>query len=187
MTFYVPGTTGVAWCILFYILIYSSPRQHPRISKAEMEYLCNSNNCSKGSGSKLEVPWMKMFRSKAVHALWITHMCSAFGFYLLAINLSLFIREALGFKVINVRLDTSYSTTTFLSSTQNGMLSMLPQLGMLLLSLAGKIFDYLRSKNLCSVNTLRKIFNSIGFFCPALTFICVQLLPCYMKVNHWWI
>ena len=105
MTFYVPGTTGVAWCILFYILIYSSPRQHPRISKAEMEYLCNSNNCSKGSGSKLEVPWMKMFRSKAVHALWITHMCSAFGFYLLAINLSLFIREALGFKVINVRLD----------------------------------------------------------------------------------
>ena len=104
MTFYVPGTTGVAWCILFYILIYSSPSQHPRISKAEMEYLCNSNNCSKGSGSKLEVPWMKMLQCKAVHALWITHMCSAFGFYLLAINLSLFIREALGFRVINVRL-----------------------------------------------------------------------------------
>ena len=31
-----------------------------------------------------------------------THLCSAFGFYLLAINFSLFIREALGFEVINV-------------------------------------------------------------------------------------
>ena len=48
-----------------------------------------------------------MFRSRAVHVLWFTHLCSAFGFYLLAINLSLFIREALGFKVINVRLHLS--------------------------------------------------------------------------------
>ena len=64
------------------------------------------------------------------------------------------------------------------------MLSMLPQLGMLLLSMAGKVFDYLRSKDLCTVNNLRKIFNSIGFFCPALTFIGVQFLPCYTKVIH---
>ena len=102
MTFYVPGTTGIIWCFLFYLLIFSSPQQHPRISKAEQEYLCSGNNCYKESGDKLEVPWRKMFQSKAVHALWITHMSSAFGFYLLTINLSLFIREALGFRVINV-------------------------------------------------------------------------------------
>ena len=102
MTFYVPGTTGIIWCFLFYLLIFSSPQQHPRISKAEQEYLCSDKNCYKESGEKLEVPWKKMFQSKAVHALWITHMSSAFGFYLLTINLSLFIREALGFRVINV-------------------------------------------------------------------------------------
>ena len=30
MTFYVPGTTGLVWCFLFYILIYSTPKDHPR-------------------------------------------------------------------------------------------------------------------------------------------------------------
>ena len=39
MAFYVPGTTGLIWCLLFYILIYSTPEDHPRISKGELEYL----------------------------------------------------------------------------------------------------------------------------------------------------
>ena len=59
---------------------------------------------------------------------------------------------------------------------------MLPQLGMLLFSLAGRGFDWLRSQQFCSVTNLRKIFNSTGFFVPALTFVAVQFLPCHMKV-----
>jgi len=61
---------------------------------------------------------------------------------------------------------------------------MLPTLGMLLLSSAGKTFDILRAKKLCEVTTLRKIFNSVGFFCPAMSFIGVQFLPCDYKVGH---
>ena len=45
-----------------------------------------------------------MVRSRAVHVLWFTHLCSAFGFYLLSLNLSLFIREALGFTVTDVTI-----------------------------------------------------------------------------------
>ena len=67
-----------------------------------MEYLSSD---SAGSGEKLEVPWREMMKSPVVHALWFTHFCSAFGFYLLAINLTLFIREALGFSVTEVRAD----------------------------------------------------------------------------------
>ena len=81
----------------------------PRISKAELQYLTHERRDSGKEKNKasLKVPWMKMFRSRAVHVLWFTHLCSAFGFYLLAINLSLFIREALGFKVINVSKSNS--------------------------------------------------------------------------------
>ena len=53
---------------------------------------------------------MAMFKSQAVHALWITHLCSAFGYYLLIINLSIFIREALGFKVLNVSILSAMTT-----------------------------------------------------------------------------
>ena len=119
MTFYVPGTTGLVWCFLFYILIYSTPKDHPRsvvsslithlmttlrISKAELEYL-SFNTASRGEDG-LTVPWLAMLRSPAVHVLWFTHLCSAFGFYLLAINLTLFIREALGFRVTDVSVNT---------------------------------------------------------------------------------
>ena len=76
-----------------------------RIDKVEFEYLTSDQKQTKEEktpGSSLKVPWCKMLRSRAVHVLWFTHFCSAFGFYLLNINLTLFIREALGFQVINV-------------------------------------------------------------------------------------
>merc|ERR550534_668096 len=114
---------------------------------------------SSRGGEGLSVPWLAMLRCPAVHVLWFTHLCSAFGFYLLAINLTLFIREALGFRV-----------------TDNGLLSSLPTLGMLLLSSTGRLFDWARSSAPLGlgVTSLRKIFNSLGFFIPALAFLCIQ-------------
>eukprot|EP00092_Neocalanus_flemingeri_P024646 GFUD01026731.1.p1 GENE.GFUD01026731.1~~GFUD01026731.1.p1 ORF type:complete len:504 (+),score=120.85 GFUD01026731.1:68-1579(+) len=164
MAFYVPGTTGLLWCLMFYVLIYSTPEDHPRITKGELEYLRGREPAKK---RKLKVPWLAMLKSSAVHALWITHICSAFGYYLLIINLSLFVREALGFKVLD-----------------NGFLSMLPSLGMLILSTTGRLFDYLRSKQFCSVSSLRKLFNSIAFFAPAVCFSILSILPCQEKVAH---
>ena len=95
-----------------------------------------------------------MLCSPAVHALWVTHLCSAFGYYLIVINISLFIREALGFRVIN-----------------NGLLSSLPSLGMLALTATGRLFDLLRSKRLTSITNLRKVFNTAGFLVPACCFL----------------
>ena len=68
---------------------------------------------------------------------------------------------------------------------QNGLLSSLPTLGMLVLSSTGRLFDWARSSSPLGlgVTSLRKIFNSLGFFIPALAFLCVQLLPCHMKVR----
>ena len=171
MAFYVPGTTGAIWCILFYVLIYSRPEDHPRISMEELKYLVGNEPIVKGKEQvvkdTLTVPWLEMAKSTAVHALWITHLCSYFCVYLILINLSLFIREALGFNILD-----------------NGMLSMLPSLGSLIFNSAGPLFDNLRSKSLCSVSVLRKTFNSVGFFVPAICFIVLRLVPCQMKVAH---
>ena len=80
---------------------------HLRISKAEVEYLSyNTASSSRGEDGH-SVPWLAMLRCPAVHVLWFTHLCSAFGFYLLAINLTLFIREALGFRVTDVSVNSS--------------------------------------------------------------------------------
>ena len=164
LAFYVPGATGLLWCLAFHLLVYSRPQDHPRISSEERRHLKAPES---KETKKLKVPWMAMLASPAVHALWITHLCSAFGYYLIVINISLFIREALGFHVIN-----------------NGLLSMLPSLGMLLFTVTGKLFDLLRSRAVCSVTNLRKWFNTLGFIAPAACFLCLGLLPCHLKVPH---
>ncbi|XP_023338728.1 sialin isoform X2 [Eurytemora carolleeae] len=166
MAFYLPGTTGLVWCILFSQLIYNTPEEHPRISSGELLYL------EKGEKQDVvltrhRVPWKLILRSRAVHCLWITHLCSSFGYYLIIINISLFIREALNFSVI-----------------YNGFLSMLPSLGMLIFTCTGKLFDCLRSKSLMSLTNLRKVFNSIAFFIPAACFLTLRFIPQHMKVGH---
>ena len=47
MAFYVPGTTGLAWSALFYFLIYSTPEDHPRIDKGELQFLRGVKNTNK--------------------------------------------------------------------------------------------------------------------------------------------
>ena len=163
LAFYVPGATGLLWCLAFHLLVYSRPQDHPRISPEERRHLKAPES---KETKRLKVPWLAMLASPAVHALWITHLCSAFGYYLIVINISLFIREALGFRVIN-----------------NGLLSMLPSLGMLLFTITGKLFDLLRSRAVCSVTNLRKCFNTLGFLAPAACFLCLGLLPCHLKVR----
>ncbi len=41
-----------------------------------------------------------MILSVPVHALWIAHLCHAWGFYLLAVNLPLFGRDVLQLDVV---------------------------------------------------------------------------------------
>ena len=81
---------------------YSSPEKHPSISLEEKNYLLMS--CNKDSNDKIvkHVPWKEILLSKKVHALWITHMCSAWGYYLLAISLPTFLEEVLQLTVLNV-------------------------------------------------------------------------------------
>jgi len=166
LAFYIPGATGLVWCVVFSQLIYNSPFEHPNITPEELSYIRKGLKSIETTG-KHSVPWKQIVRSPVVHALWITHICSSFGYYLIMINISLFIREALGFPVI-----------------YNGFLSMLPSLGMLILSITGKLFDLIRTNCDISVTNLRKIFNSIAFLLPALTFVGLAILPCTEKVGH---
>ena len=53
----------------------------------------------------------------------------------------------------------------FLVFFQNGLLSSLPYIGMMLLSPLGLLFDQLRRSGKYELQTLRKIFNSIGNIC----------------------
>ena len=88
----------------FQIYAHSAPETHPRISAEEKNFLqlsCLRAGDKKGVKS---VPWKQILLSKKVHGLWITHLSSAWGYYLLAISLPTFSEEVLKLSVINVRM-----------------------------------------------------------------------------------
>lgn len=53
--FYVTGLIGVAWSALWFVLIYDSPAQHPRISMEERKFIEEAigNTSHKGKEGKV--------------------------------------------------------------------------------------------------------------------------------------
>ena len=99
----ISGAAGVLWCFIFQIYAHSTPETHPRISAEEKNFLQLSCNRACDNNAVKSVPWKQIVLSKKVHGLWITHLSSAWGYYLLAISLPTFSEEVLKLSVINVR------------------------------------------------------------------------------------
>lgn len=39
VVFYVTGSVGVLWCIMWWLLAFDTPAQHPRITASERQYI----------------------------------------------------------------------------------------------------------------------------------------------------
>lgn len=115
--FYITGVIGIIWSIFWFMLIYDSPAQHPRISAEEqMDIETRIAQESGGKGPKpSKVPWLRIFTSAPVWAIIITHGCSVFGYFTVVNQLPTYMKEVLHFNV-----------------KKNGLLSSLPYLGELL-------------------------------------------------------
>lgn len=51
---------------------------------------------------KAGVPWKSLLTSGPVHVLWVTHITSSWGWYLMAVNTPLFAKEVFQFDVMSV-------------------------------------------------------------------------------------
>ncbi|XP_046649856.1 sialin-like [Daphnia pulicaria] len=158
--FYLSGLFGVVWVVLAIFLIHDSPDTHPRISAEELAYL-EPYCLKKQPGKKYNsIPWKGILTSGPVHTINICQFCLNWGFYTLISGLPIFMKEALKFDI-----------------TQNGLLSSMPYAAALVVHLvAGKFFDWCRAKQFLSVTWLRKIFNTVGFLLPAISFFAVGQL-----------
>ncbi len=55
-------------------------------------------------------------------------------------------------------------------------MSALPYVGMMVMSTTGKLFDFLRRKNLTTLTNLRKGFNTVAFLVPAASMFSLRFL-----------
>jgi MFS family permease len=83
-SFYIFATIGIAWVILFVVLVTSTPNEHYAITEYEKAYLRQTVEGIEENKSADTVSAMKqMLTSSAVWAIIITHSCTNYGWFMI--------------------------------------------------------------------------------------------------------
>ncbi|XP_018568852.1 sialin isoform X2 [Anoplophora glabripennis] len=155
--FYFTGAIGLIWSILWFVLVFDSPAEHPRITEEERTEI--ETKIADGEGGKgvkpSTVPWVRIFTSLPVWAIVITHGCSVFGYFTVVNQLPTYMKDVLHFNIKN-----------------NGLLSSLPYLGKYLMAIiASWLADKLRRSGKLSTTVTRKVFTTFALLVPAVLMI----------------
>lgn len=71
--FYTTGSLGLLWCIMWSVLAYNTPQEHPRITNEELEYIETHVSTEVKEDRKVRnVPWRSIFLSMPAWAIGIT-------------------------------------------------------------------------------------------------------------------
>lgn len=159
--FYVTGAIGIMWSVAWFMLVFDSPSQHPRISMEERRYIENSIGTT-STTKHLPVPWRSVITSRPVWAIVVTHACSVFGYFTVVNQLPTYMKYILHFNI-----------------KENGLLSSLPYLGKYIFALSMSILaDYLRRTNKLSVTAIRKIFTTFAVLTPSALMVVQAFYGC---------
>ncbi|KAM3924118.1 vesicular glutamate transporter 3 [Leptodactylus fuscus] len=147
--FYIYGMFGMIWYVFWLLHATESPAAHPTITAEEKSYIETSigEGCSLVTTSKFKTPWKKFFTSMPVYAIIVANFCRSWTFYLLLISQPAYFEEVFGFPISKV-----------------GLLSAVPHMVMtIIVPIGGQLADFLRSRQILSTTTVRKIMNCGGF------------------------
>ncbi|XP_062954299.1 sodium-dependent phosphate transport protein 1 [Cynocephalus volans] len=159
MVFYIFGACGCALCLLWFVLFYDDPKDHPCISISEKEYI-TSSLAQQVSSSRQYLPIKAMLKSLPVWAI----ILGGFAYFctnsLLLLYTPMFINS-----VLHVTI------------TKNGLLSGLPHLFAWICSiLSGQMTDFFLTRNILRLITIRKLFTTLGLLLPAIFSLCIVYL-----------
>ncbi|CAL1531040.1 unnamed protein product [Lymnaea stagnalis] len=158
--FYVTGAGCLIWVLIWFIVVEDTPESHPTISKAEKDYI-NKTRGRNEALEKFQVPWISMFKSRALWVCLTAHACNNWTHYTLLTGLPTFMKEVLKFDI-----------------AENGLLSSIPYMVMVCTSIsAGQLADFLRSKYLTTRAT-RRLFQSVAFIGAGSCIIGVGFIGC---------
>ncbi|XP_073992750.1 major Facilitator Superfamily Transporter 17 [Rhodnius prolixus] len=162
VVFYVTGSLGCIWCIFWWFLAFDTPQEHPRISKQELAYIQKCTRATMANSKMTKVPWMSILTSPPAWAIGITTFGRIWVHYTFIIPGPLYMKTVLGFSI-----------------QKNGVLNGAP---FLLSYLSSVIFcyvaDWLVTKNILSLTTVRKIFTALSQVVPGLLVLLIGYLGC---------
>ncbi|XP_048204310.1 sodium-dependent phosphate transport protein 1-like isoform X5 [Perognathus longimembris pacificus] len=159
MVFYIFGAYGCVLCLIWFVLVYDDPKDHPCISVNEKEYIISSL-AQQASSSRQSLPIKAMLKSLPLWAI------SLNGFAFLWTN-----------TLLVTYTPTFINTKLHVDIKQNGLLSGLPYLFACICGLlAGQMSDYFLSRNIFNILTIRKLFTTLGLISPVIFSMCLLYL-----------
>ncbi|XP_010978447.3 probable small intestine urate exporter [Camelus dromedarius] len=148
--FYIFGGTGCACSFLWILLIYDDPVNHPFISTSEKEYIIFSL-AQEDSPPGWSLPIKDMLKSLPLWSILIFHFTDYWHFFLITMYTPIYINSVLQ---ANIR--------------DSGILSALPfASASIFIVLEGLLADFLLSRKILKLITIRKLFTTIGVLFPA--------------------
>uniref|UniRef100_A0A1B6JRD3 Major facilitator superfamily (MFS) profile domain-containing protein n=1 Tax=Homalodisca liturata TaxID=320908 RepID=A0A1B6JRD3_9HEMI len=162
--FYVTGIVGFVWSVVWFLVVFDHPSDHPRISPEERQYIESAIGSTGTSSSHkaLQVPWKDLLSSPPVWAIIITHGASVFGYFTVVNQLPTFMKYILAFNI-----------------KENGLLSSLPYFGKYLMAICtSSVADYLRASGKLSTTATRKLFTTFAVTLPGFLMIAQVFFGC---------
>ncbi|XP_060519538.1 sialin-like isoform X2 [Cylas formicarius] len=144
--FYVSSFFGTVWFVAWWMLVYDSPGQHPRISKNERDYILASLGESVAK-TQSSVPWSNIFKSRTVWMNILTQFGGLWGLFTLMTHAPTYFKFIHGWNI-----------------KATGLLSGMPHMFRMLWAYAFSLIgDYLLRTNKMNRTNVRKL--ATGFCC----------------------
>ncbi|XP_039266552.1 sialin-like [Styela clava] len=161
--FYITGGFTLLWTLLWFLIIYDSPKRHPRISKEEKEYLQeNVTVIDVSKNVTRRVPWLAILSSLPVWAAIISHFAYDWMF-----------------ASAGLLLPTYMATKMKMDMTSAGVWSGFPYLIMLSIIIPATLFCDKIKNRVISLTKIRKIYIMIALLGPC----CFSVLASYAGCN----
>ncbi|XP_037376643.1 probable small intestine urate exporter [Talpa occidentalis] len=148
--FYIFGGIGCACSLLWFLLVYEDPVNHPFISTGEKEYIVASL-AEQGSSPGWSVPIKAMIKSLPLWAIFVSAFCIYWRNHIMMAYMPTY---------INTVLQANFRNS--------GIMSALPVcVAFPTFILGGQLVGFLHSREILRLNTIRKLFTTLGVLIPS--------------------
>ncbi|XP_004640194.1 sodium-dependent phosphate transport protein 1 [Octodon degus] len=160
LVFYIFGAYGCVLCLFWFILFYDDPKDHPFISINEKEYITSSLAQQDNPSTVKTLPIKSVLQSTPFWAISLSHFAFFWSNNFAVAYTPIFVNSVLH---VDIR--------------KNGFLSSLPFLFAYCFSiLGGYAADFILSKNILSIISVRKLFTTLGMLLPVIFNMCMLYL-----------
>ena len=92
-SFFLFGTVGFVWAILFWRWFRNAPAEHPGVNAAERALLAEPADAVTARAAQAAAPWRRFLGSRSVWLISLQYACQSYGFWFYLTWLPTYIRE----------------------------------------------------------------------------------------------